>query len=168
MRADKTLQSFLPRYQTKRARVGEVFCILHGGMSLCTRGNAKDVTGIGRYENIRSTWRLVHALVQENAVGYMNESAGKTAVRAHMFVSGRVQGVGYRAFVAHAAACHGLLGGVRNLDDGRVEVEVEGVKFAIEALVQELKQGPPAAHVSRVEVEWSEGAEGFSSFRIWY
>ena len=68
----------------------------------------------------------------------MTESAEKTAVRAHMYVSGRVQGVGYRAFVARAAMCHGLFGGVKNLDDGRVEVE------------------------------WSEGAERFSSFRIWY
>jgi len=89
-------------------------------------------------------------------------------VCAHMFVSGRVQGVGYRAFVAHTATRLGLCGGVRNLDDDRVEVEVEGEKTTIDMLVQELKQGPPLAHVSKVEVEWSTGAERFSSFRIWY
>ena len=55
----------------------------------------------------------------------MAEEAGTTAVRAQILVSGRVQGVGYRAFAARVASRHALLGGVRNLDDGRVELDVK-------------------------------------------
>ena len=96
----------------------------------------------------------------------MTQSAGQALVRAHVFVSGHVQGVGYRAFVAHAARGHTLFGCVKNLDDGRVEVTVEGTKAAIEALLQELQQGPPAAHVLQIDVEWSTGVGGFLSFTI--
>jgi acylphosphatase len=98
----------------------------------------------------------------------MAESAGKTAVRAQILVSGRVQGVGYRAFAAGAAPRHGLVGGVRNLDDGRVELDVEGARAAIEALVHELKTGPPAAHVRKIETEWKESTGRFLQFSIWY
>jgi len=98
----------------------------------------------------------------------MTESAGQTAVRAHVMVSGRVQGVGYRAFAARAASHHGVFGGVRNLDDGRVELEVEGAKDAIDSVLQELKSGPPAAHVMKIETEWGKATGRFSSFMIWY
>jgi len=91
-----------------------------------------------------------------------------TTVHAQIFVSGRVQGVGYRAFVAQAASDHGVFGGVRNLDDGRVEVKVEGEKSAIEMLLEDLRRGPSASHVLKVEVEWSARTDGFSSFSIWY
>ena len=83
-------------------------------------------------------------------------------------VSGRVQGVGYRAFAARAASRHGLLGGVRNLDDGRVELEVEGTRAAIEALLCDLKAGPPAARVTKIQTEWNDATTRFSSFSIWY
>jgi acylphosphatase len=98
----------------------------------------------------------------------MAEEAGKTAVRAQIMVSGLVQGVGYRAFAARAATRHGLLGGVRNLDDGRVELDVEGARAAIETLLLELKAGPPAAHVMKIETEWKEATGRFSNFSIWY
>ncbi|MDH5641712.1 MAG: acylphosphatase [Nitrospira sp.] len=98
----------------------------------------------------------------------MTGAAGETVVRAHLMVSGLVQGVGYRAFAARAASRHGLFGGVRNLDDGRVELEVEGAQSAIETLLQELQSGPPAAHVIKIETEWGKATERFSSFMIWY
>ncbi len=98
----------------------------------------------------------------------MTESAAEPSVRAHILVSGRVQGVGYRAFAARVASQHGLLGGVRNLDDGRVELDVEGMKTVIETLLHELKVGPPAARVTKIEAEWSAATERFSSFSIWY
>ncbi len=98
----------------------------------------------------------------------MAEAAGKTAVRAQIMVSGRVQGVGYRAFAARAAPRHGLVGGVRNLDDGRVELDVEGTRAAIEALVHDLKAGPPAAHVTKIMTEWKEATGRFTNFSIWY
>jgi len=62
---------------------------------------------------------------------------GEANVRAHILVSGRVQGVGYRAFAHRVATQRGLVGGVRNLDDGRVELDVEGDRAVIEALLLE-------------------------------
>lgn len=97
----------------------------------------------------------------------MTESAERP-VRAHIVVSGRVQGVGYRAFAARAATERGLLGGVRNLDDGRVELDVEGQKAIIEALLLDLKEGPPAARVAAIETEWGAATERFSTFSVWY
>jgi len=98
----------------------------------------------------------------------MTESAAVLPVRAHIMVSGRVQGVGYRAFAARVAVQQGLLGGVRNLDDGRVELDVEGKQAVIEALLHELKAGPPAARVTKIETEWSAATGRFSRFSIWY
>ena len=98
----------------------------------------------------------------------MSESKAEGPVRAHIVVSGLVQGVGYRAFAARAAGNHGLVGGVRNLEDGRVELVVECEKAVIEALVLELKVGPPASRVQKIEVAWSPSTDRFSSFRIWY
>ncbi len=79
-----------------------------------------------------------------------------------------MQGVGYRAFAARVATARGLLGGVRNRDDGRVELDVEGQKAVIEAVLLELKVGPPAARVTKIETEWGAATERFSNFSIWY
>ncbi|ULA63482.1 MAG: Acylphosphatase [Nitrospira sp.] len=89
-------------------------------------------------------------------------------VRAHVLVSGRVQGVGYRAFAARAAAQRKLVGGVRNLGDGRVELDVEGPRETIESLLTELGVGPPAARVTAVTVEWNPGTSRFTEFHIWH
>ena len=79
-----------------------------------------------------------------------------------------MQGVGYRAFAARVARHHGLLGEVRNLDDGRVELDAEGKKTVIEVLLQELKAGPPAARVTAIETEWTAATGRFSGFSIRY
>lgn len=89
-------------------------------------------------------------------------------VRAHILVSGRVQGVGYRAFAARVATQRKLIGGVRNLDDGRVELDVEGPRESIETFLAELGIGPPAARVKAVTVEWNPGSGCFTDFHIWY
>lgn len=89
-------------------------------------------------------------------------------MRAHILVSGRVQGVGYRAFAARVAAQRALVGGVRNLDDGRVELDVEGPKDLIEGVVAELHTGPPAARVTALTVAWHPPSERFTDFQIWY
>jgi acylphosphatase len=72
-----------------------------------------------------------------------------TAIRLR--ISGRVQGVGFRWFVREAARAAGLAGWVRNNPDGSVEVAVSGPFDAVTALRETLRQGPPGAHVSRVE-----------------
>jgi acylphosphatase len=75
--------------------------------------------------------------------------------RVHVLVSGLVQGVAFRASTVEEARALGVRGWVRNLPDGRVEVEAEGERAALDALVQFCRRGPPAADVERAEVEWS-------------
>lgn len=69
------------------------------------------------------------------------------------FVSGRVQGVGFRFFAERAAANPGVSGFVRNLYDGRVEVYAMGSAEQLEALKSALQRGPRMAHVDRVDEE---------------
>lgn len=84
-------------------------------------------------------------------------------VRAHLLISGRVQGVYFRAETARRARGDGLSGWVRNLGD-QVEAEFEGPRNAVERLIAWCHEGPPRADVERVDVSWSEptGTEGFS------
>lgn len=73
-------------------------------------------------------------------------------VARRCFVSGRVQGVFYRGSTRQKALELGCVGYARNLPDGRVEVLAVGEPGAVQALVDWLWQGPPAAHVIEVEV----------------
>ena len=98
----------------------------------------------------------------------MTESTAQPPVRARIVVSGRVQGVGYRAFCVRVATQRQLSGGVKNLEDGRVELEVEGKRDLILALIGDLKSGPPAARVAAVDVEWGTATGRFEDFRVWY
>jgi acylphosphatase len=89
-------------------------------------------------------------------------------VRAHLYIKGRVQGVGYRAFVVRTAGVFGLDGWVRNLPDRSVEAVFEGDRPSIEAAIKRLYEGPPAALVSSVDTNWTENPEGFSNFDVRY
>ncbi len=75
-------------------------------------------------------------------------------VAARIIVSGRVQGVGFRFFAVDVAEELGITGWVKNLKDGRVEVEAHGVKEIVEVMIERLRQGPPGASVSNVDVTW--------------
>jgi acylphosphatase len=86
--------------------------------------------------------------------------------RAHVFVSGRVQGVFFRDHTRRWAVSLGLTGWVKNIWDGRVEVLAEGEKESLEALIARLKQGPPSASVENVEVTWGNFADEFGDFRV--
>ena len=97
----------------------------------------------------------------------MIESSHPT-VRARISVSGRVQGVGYRAFTVRAASERGLVGGVRNREDGRVELEAEGPRDRIESLIEALRAGPPASRVTDVRVEWVRATGRQMDFAVWY
>ena len=87
-------------------------------------------------------------------------------IRAHIFVSGRVQGVFFRDHTQRWASSLGLTGWVRNLYDSRVEAAVEGEREKIEELVAKLKEGPPMAVVTSVEVIWEKFVGEFDRFRI--
>ncbi|MDB2237096.1 acylphosphatase [Halorubrum ezzemoulense] len=84
-------------------------------------------------------------------------------VRAHVFVSGRVQGVYYRASTRDAAREKGVDGWVRNLDDGRVEAVFEGPEGAVRDMVAWCETGSRAAEVDDVDAEYGapEGEDGF-------
>jgi len=69
---------------------------------------------------------------------------------ARFLVSGRVQGVGFRAYARHRALQFGLVGYARNLADGRVEAFVQGKPEAVEAFAQWLLHGPPLARVDNL------------------
>jgi acylphosphatase len=75
----------------------------------------------------------------------------------HIIVRGRVQGVGYRAFVEHEAQRRGLHGWVRNRRDGSVEAVFAGPQAAVEAMIDTCRRGPSSARVS--ELTQPEGVE---------
>jgi len=86
--------------------------------------------------------------------------------RTHVFVSGFVQGVGFRFFTILNARKLGVSGFVKNLRDGRVEVVAEGEPEDVKALLKCLKGGPPGANVTRVEVNWEKYVGKFSNFNV--
>jgi acylphosphatase len=86
--------------------------------------------------------------------------------RVDLVVSGRVQGVFYRASAQQEAMRLGLVGEVRNLPDGSVEVIAEGPKERIEELIAWCRQGPPAAEVEHVRVRWSPARGEFRTFMV--
>jgi acylphosphatase len=83
--------------------------------------------------------------------------------RAHVFISGRVQRVGFRFSTQDMATLYNLNGWVRNLADGRVEAVFEGDRAAVEDMIRWCHEGPPHAEVKDVFVmyETSEGLKGF-------
>jgi len=87
-------------------------------------------------------------------------------VRAHVWISGRVQGVFFRAHTKELADELGLTGWVRNLPDGRVEAVFEGEEDAVLRAIEWCKRGPPLASVEKVEVRYEEPTGEFKDFRI--
>jgi len=86
---------------------------------------------------------------------------------AHVFISGFVQGVGFRQHIKRKARLLGLTGWVKNLRDGRVEVLFSGSKEKIEEAVSECYKGPMLSEVKNVTVEWDESSNGkYLSFEI--
>jgi acylphosphatase len=85
--------------------------------------------------------------------------------RAHVYVSGNVQGVYFRATTRDEARERGVGGWVRNLDDGRVEAVFEGPEEDVEAMVEFCHEGSEAARVEAVDVTHEE-PEGEEQFRV--
>ena len=88
------------------------------------------------------------------------------SVRARMRVSGRVQGVGDRAFTCRRAVARGLTGHVENLDSGQVAVDAEGNRGVLEEFLSDLKKGPVGSRVTQVQVEWSRATGRSQDFTI--
>lgn len=83
-----------------------------------------------------------------------------------VYISGVVQGVGFRFFVERHAQGLGLKGYVRNLPDGRVEVYAEGKEENLRKLIPYLRQGPSLARVDDIEIEWLPFSGRYKSFHI--
>jgi acylphosphatase len=91
---------------------------------------------------------------------------GNDLSRIHAVIKGRVQGVGFRAFVYREANDIGLTGWVRNRWDGNVEVMAEGQRSALDRLIITLKRGPSSAMVSTLDVDWQTGTGEFKHFSV--
>ena len=81
-------------------------------------------------------------------------------------ITGRVQGVFYRAATVQQAQCLGLTGWVMNCPDGSVEAVAEGVKPKLEEFIAWCHRGPRGARVAQVDVSWHEAENTFRSFTI--
>jgi acylphosphatase len=87
-------------------------------------------------------------------------------VASKVRVSGRVQGVFFRAWARDEAERLGLDGWVRNEDDGSVTALIAGPRQNVETMVALLRRGPPEARVAKVAVEEADPAEVLSGFRV--
>jgi acylphosphatase len=89
----------------------------------------------------------------------------KDIIQKHIFISGRVQGVGFRAFTRKEASSRGITGWVKNLADGRVEIKIQGEREDIKDMIRRIKEGPSFARVNDVEVS-DEEIENFDRFEV--
>ncbi len=96
----------------------------------------------------------------------MNEPSQANPLRAHVFVSGRVQGVSFRWYTQRQAQKLKLTGWVRNVRDGRVEAIFEGPEKAVRTAVAWCHTGQSPARVDKVEVNYEEPTGDFNRFRI--
>jgi len=86
--------------------------------------------------------------------------------RVKVLVSGRVQGVFFRARTMQEAVRQSVNGLVRNLPDGRVEAVFEGEKEAVDRMVDFCREGPRGAVVLGVDVKWEPFTSEFKDFKI--
>jgi acylphosphatase len=87
-------------------------------------------------------------------------------VRVHIWVRGRVQGVGFRAYVQQAGAMFGLTGWVRNIGWSELETLAEGPRPQVEQFVEAVKRGPSVSRVDEARVEWERPMGEFRSFEV--
>jgi acylphosphatase len=86
--------------------------------------------------------------------------------QVHLFISGFVQGVGFRYFVRRNAKILGLTGWTRNLSDRRVEIVAQGEKEKLEEFIKICSKGPFLSEIKSVSIEHGEAEEKFSGFEI--
>jgi acylphosphatase len=86
--------------------------------------------------------------------------------RLEAVVHGRVQGVGFRVYALRVARELGLKGWVANESSSRVRVVAEGPRAKLDGLLAALREGPPAAHVERVDQDWAPATGAHQSFDV--
>ena len=88
------------------------------------------------------------------------------SARAHLYYTGRVQGIGFRYTAESIAQRLQLTGWVKNLPDGRVELVCEGPRESIEALVSEIEESSLGRHIQKTDCRWEEPTNEFKDFRV--
>ena len=88
--------------------------------------------------------------------------------RVHVYYSGRVQGVGFRMTAEDTAREFGVVGWVKNLRDGRVELVAEAEEAVLERFLQALRTGPMKNFIQQVDVVWGPASDTFTDFEIRY
>ena len=91
-----------------------------------------------------------------------------TVTQAHVVVSGRVQGVFFRASTRDVASRCGVRGYVRNLPGRQVEAVLQGERSAVEKVIAFLREGPPGAVVTDITVDWRDPVEPYEGFDVRY
>lgn len=94
------------------------------------------------------------------------ESSPQDNVRIHVWVKGRVQGVGFRAHVEYHAGKIGVTGWVRNVGYDTVEAVAEGTRGQVEQLIEAMKTGPRASRVDDARVEYEDVTGEFTGFGV--
>lgn len=96
----------------------------------------------------------------------MDDKPASELVRAHVWVRGRVQGVGFRAHVEYAARQIGVTGWVRNVGYDTVEAVAEGERGKVERFIEWMKEGPRMSRVDESRVEWEAVTGEFREFGV--
>ena len=86
--------------------------------------------------------------------------------RCHILISGKVQGVYYRAYAKTNAEKVRVTGYVKNMPDGRVEVVAEGDEFDVLSFIQFIRSGPPSSVIEGFDVEWLPASGEFKDFQV--
>ncbi|MBM7623564.1 acylphosphatase [Sporohalobacter salinus] len=92
--------------------------------------------------------------------------SGANMIRVHVFISGRVQGVGFRNFTRSKAEELDIAGWVKNLEDGRVEAVFAGKANKVKEILKSIRKGPTFAKVDDIESKQEEYVGEFSDFQI--
>ena len=88
--------------------------------------------------------------------------------RVHVFYAGRVQGVGFRITAEETAQGLGVMGWVKNLRDGRVELVAEAEEATLHQFLEAIRTGPMKNFIQQVDVSWSNASDTFDEFEIRY
>lgn len=87
-------------------------------------------------------------------------------MKKHIYISGRVQGVGFRQFTRKNAEKLGVTGWVKNLSDGRVEAVFQGPDDKVRELIDRCKEGPISGYVKDIEINDAEENKEHNSFEV--
>jgi acylphosphatase len=88
--------------------------------------------------------------------------------RVHIFYSGKVQGVGFRMTAEDTAQGLGIVGWVKNLRDGRVELMVEGEEATLRRFLQAIRSGAMKNFIQQEDISWGNASDTFDEFEIRY